>query len=170
VVGQEVYPFADVNSMVATSGSGISSIFMVNSISVLFGNYRYTMAHVGFSKYQALIRNYSAGLYQYAPAVFAQFGQGVNGSVYAYPIPNSPYQWEWDVCCTVAPLATDTDPEAIPFPWTDAVAYYAAYLALDGAQRLADAKRRYEQYEMYMKRARQFSQGNVVAPRGTGRG
>lgn len=161
VVNQEVYPFSNVNSLVALSGSGISSIYMVNSISLIWGTFRYTLMRMSFSKYQALARTYTAG-YTYIPAVFSQFGQGVAGSVYVYPIPNSPYQMEWDCCCLPAPLNTDTDPEALPYPWTDAVPFLACYYAFSGAQRFADADRMWKEFEKYTKRARQMSN-----PRGT---
>lgn len=156
VVNQEVYPFSAVDPMVATSGAGISSIYMVNSISLIWGTFRYTLMRLSWSKYQAKARTYTSG-YTYIPAVFAQFGQGVSGSVYVYPIPNSPYQMEWDCCCLPIALATDTDPESIPYPWTDAVAYLAAYYALSGAQRFTDADRMFIEYEKWMKRARQMS-------------
>lgn len=152
----EVYPFSGVNPIVAVSGSGISSIYMVNSVSLIWGTFRYTLMRLSFSKYQAMARTYTAG-YTYIPAVFSQFGQGVNGSLYVYPIPNTAYQMEWDCCCLPAALATDSDPEAIPYPWTDAVPFLAAYYALSGSQRFKDADRMWGEFEKYVKRARQMS-------------
>lgn len=159
IPGQEVYTFSSLTPLVATSGSGVESIHQVTSISLLWGTFRYTLAWTSFSKYQALVRSYSQG-YQYIPAVFSQFGQGVNGSVYLYPIPNSVYQMEWDCCCLPTPLASDSDPEVIPFPWTQAVPYYAAHLALETIQTAAAAQRaeqRFQQFERHMKRARVFN-------------
>lgn len=158
---QEKYTFAAVNPMVAVSGSGIQSIFMVSSISVLWGTFRYTLARMGFGEFQARFRNYAAGFYG-PPAAFCNFDQGINGSVYVRPIPDQRYAWEWDVCCIPWALANDTDPEPIPYPWTDAVAYLAAYYALLGAQRSADADKMYEHFERCMKRARAFSSPGVV--------
>lgn len=161
VQGQEVYPFSAVSPMVAVPGSGIQAVFMVNSVSVLWGNSRYTLEHCGWSKFQALARNYSPG-YQDVPAIWAQFGQGNAGSLYVQPVPNTAYAWEWDVCCTPIDLTSDNDVDAIPFPWSDCVPYYAAYLAFSQSQRFADADRMTQEFERFMKRARTMSQPRGV--------
>lgn len=158
---QEVYPFSAVNPMVATSGSGISSIMSVNSISLIFATFRYTTIRLSFSRYQAYVRNYTAG-YLDVPVVFTQFGQGASGSVYLYPLPNQQYQMEWDCMCLPNALAVDTDTEALPYPWTDCVPFLAAYYAFSGKQRFTDADRMWQEFEKFMKRARQVSN-----PRGT---
>lgn len=167
-VNQEVYPFSSIAPMVATSGSGINSIFMVNSISLIWGTFRYTLMRASFSKYQAYVRNYTAG-YTYIPAVFTQFGQGLNGSVYMYPIPNQSYQMEWDCCCVPNDLNNDTDVEALPGPYTEAVKYYAARLAFLQAQRFADAMMMYSPdpqkpglYQQALQRARRVSNPRAV--------
>jgi hypothetical protein len=46
---------------------------------------------------------------------------------------------ELDCSCMPFPLQTDDDPECIPQPWQDAIAYYAAFLALLQQQRQQDA-------------------------------
>jgi hypothetical protein len=158
---QEVYPFSSVNPLVATSGSGVSSILSVNSISLIFATFRYTLIRLSFSRYQAYVRNYTAG-YLDVPVVFTQFAQGGGGSVYLYPLPNQQYQMEWDTCCLPSPLLVDTDIEALPYPWTDAVPFLAAYYAFSGKQRFTDADRMWAEFEKFMKRARQMSN-----PRGT---
>lgn len=45
-----------------------------------------------------------------------------------------------DCSCMVYPLENDDDPEPLPYPWTDAVAYYAAWLCLIQQQRREDAQ------------------------------
>lgn len=159
VVGQEIYPFSAVN---LTSFPGVGSILAVRSIAMLWGTFQYTVSRVSFSRYQAMVRNYTTA-YQYIPAVAAQFGQGVNGSLYMYPIASAPYQMIWDCLCLPIDLATDNDPEAIPYPWTDAVPYFAAYLAYLNAQRDQDAERMFQLYERFTKRARAFSQPGQVS-------
>ena len=159
---QEVYSFSSVTPMVATSGSGIQNIFELNSVSVIWGTFRYTLKHVSFSKYQAVGRPYTAG-YQYIPAVWAQFGQGVNGSVYLYPIPNSNYQMEWDTLCVPNDLNVNTDVEAIPYPFTEAVPFYAAYYAFQMKQRNADADRMWKEAQKMVQRARTFGQRRFVS-------
>ncbi len=126
VPGQEVYPFS---AFPISSFPGIASIHQVKSLSVIFSQFRYTLRYKSFSEYQALIRQYSSGFYQYVPSTFSQFGQGASGSLYVYPIPNQPYQLEADCLCLPLNLAVDADYEVLPDPWTDLVPYYAAHLA-----------------------------------------
>jgi len=67
--------------------------------------------------------------------------------------------------CLPITLVSDGTAEAIPYPWTDAVPYFAAYLALLSAQspaRTADADRMMQRYELFMGRARQFSNPDVL--------
>jgi hypothetical protein len=95
---------------------------------VSWGGIKPTMRHLDFSAFQAYLRAYNTQSTNW-PAVWAQYGQGVQGSVYLNPIPSMTMQMEWD--CYVLPedLRTDEDPEFIPYPFTTAVPYYAAYWA-----------------------------------------
>lgn len=101
------------------------------------------------------------------PAHWAQYQQGTQpvagttmkqgGSLYIN-VPDDIYTLVADAVCYPLPLAVDGDPEAIPFMWTDAVPYFAAYYALLSSQmqaRLADALRYYEIYQEFVKRARE---------------
>lgn len=157
VTGQELYPF----SGVALSTPGASSIIAIRGITIVWNTFRYTVSRVSFSKYQALVRTY-ANNFTDVPRVGTQFGQGVNGSVYLYPIPNAVYPMEWDCSCDVSPLATDADVELIPVPWNISIQYYAAYKALESAQNFQAADRMFTRYELFMKRARAFSQPGMV--------
>lgn len=104
------------------------------------------------------------------PKVWAQFGQGAaaqtspnpvgGGSLYISPLPDYTYTVPVDAVCVPVPLVDDTTPEALPYLWTDAVAYYAAYLALMSAQtnaRLEYAKTMFGMYEEFVARARRAS-------------
>ena len=102
-------------------------------------------------------------------AEWAQYAQGaapppsgaaIGGSFYLDPPPNAIYALTCDCVCYPAALVADADPEALPFYWTDAVPYYAAYAALMSAQtnaRINDANRMLELYNTFIERARQFS-------------
>jgi len=159
VQGQEIYPFSALN---LTSFPGVLEVLSVRTIAMIWGTFQYTCQKVSYSKYQAMVRNYT-NAYQYIPAVAAQFGQGVSGSLYLYPIPSAPYPMVWDCLCLPTPLASDSDPEAIPYPWTDVVPFHAAYLALLGAYRYADADRLWNEAQKYMRRARAYSQPQLTA-------
>lgn len=107
------------------------------------------------------------------PAIWAQYGQGSSaqvgaptsgssgsGSFFLDPPPDGPYALTLDCVCYPNDLVLDTDVEAIPYLWTDAVAYFAAYLACLAAQtgaRQADANRHFERYTEFVARARRFS-------------
>lgn len=95
------------------------------------------------------------------PTVYSQFGQGVSGSIYVDPLPDQAYTLNLDAVCQPVNLGDDTTPEAIPYPYTDAVPYYAAYLALTSAQRTSDAHEMWQQYQTFASRARSMSNSAV---------
>ena len=90
------------------------------------------------------------------PIVWSQYGQGVNGTLY-FNMPDIAYQMVADCTCYPAALASDTDPEAIPAPWTTAGPYYAAYLALmamSASDQSQAADMMFKRYTMFVTRAR----------------
>ena len=104
------------------------------------------------------------------PNEWTQYGQGSTGSLYLDPIPDTlpggtSYTLNIDCVCLPALLAVDTDPEAIPYPFTDAVPFFAAYYAMLSAQsaaRQADADRMFARYEEFRNRARKMSNPTVL--------
>jgi hypothetical protein len=116
---------------------------------------------------------------QGAPQVWSQFSQGgsgsgsitgigsgsmTSGSFYLDPPPDLTYVLLIDCSCYPNALAADTDVEAIPYLYTDAIPYFAAYLALMSAQsstRLDQAQRLFDLYKMFAQRADQASAPNV---------
>ena len=160
VINQEVYPFSYANGFI-NAATGVGSIIAVRGISMIWNTYRFTVSRTSFSKYQALVRTYT-DTFTDVPRVGAQYGQGKNGSMYLYPLPNSNYIMEWDCICDVLPLTDDSTVEAIPDPWATAVQYYAAFKALQSAQDFDRADKMFEQFEKFMKRARSFSQPGMV--------
>lgn len=127
VPNREIYNFSDVPQQ--SLGPGIGSILAVRTVSLIWGNVRYTLRVMSFSKFQAIIRNYTIGGYQSTPFWLGQFGQGTAGSLYVFPSPDQIYPSEWDCLCLPVDLVDDTTPEAIPAPWIHAVPFYAAHLA-----------------------------------------
>jgi hypothetical protein len=166
---QEVYNFKDVP--IPTLFPGAQAILAVLSVAVIWQNVRYVGNRLSFSKYQALIRSYTSGNFLYTPYWFSQYGQGVNGSFYLYPLPDQVYPMEWDSLLIPADLVDDTSIELIPYPWTDAVPFWAAWLALlanGDPARSTLADRYYNPtnggiYGVMMKRARAFSQPSLVS-------
>jgi hypothetical protein len=108
------------------------------------------------------------------PTEWAQYGQGsagvqttgggtgtiVSGSFYIDPPPDFAYTLLCDCVCYPQILLSDGDVEAIPYLWTDAVPYFAAYLALMSAQtgqRIQEAQTMKQLYSEFTQRARGYA-------------
>ncbi len=91
-------------------------------------------------------------------------GSGASGSFYVDPIPDFIYTLYCDCVCYPIALTDDSTVEAIPYLWTDAVAFFAAYYALLSAQtgqRTSEAASKYEAYQTFVERARKASNPSV---------
>ena len=146
--GQEVYPFSSID-LTATPGAG--PIFSVLSVSVLYANWRYSLAVPSFSSYQAALRSFPSQ-YQYVPFYMAQYGRGTAGSFFMYPQPSGPWQMEWD--CLVLPqdLIDDQSVEIIPQPFTDAVPFLSAYYGFLELQNMNAARFYEDAFNKWMNR------------------
>lgn len=140
---QEVIPFSTVP---ITAGQGIGQVYFVQSVSMIYNNYRYSLAVYPFTLYQGVVRRY-AQQYQFVPVVGAQYGQGTNGSLFVYPVPQTIYQIELDCYCMPTDLTNDTSPEAIALPWTEAVPYFATHLAFQEKGDLNSARYYFELHD-----------------------
>lgn len=162
--GQEVYNYSDID---VSSFPGVESVYFVRSISLIYSSYRYSIPNYPFSTYQASIRNFPAGQYQWVPSFTAQFGQGSGGSTYFFPPPAQTTQAEFDCNCIPSDLDTDQSPEAIPAPWTDAVAFLACRYAMIGLQNYNAAAFFAQEYDMFAKAYSQYARaGRVTNPYG----
>jgi hypothetical protein len=95
------------------------------------------------------------------PKYWALFGQGAAGTIWVNP-PDGPYVLRLDTVCYPSSLMTDADPEALPYQWTDAVPYYAAYLGYVQAQDIDRARAMMQLYQHYMQRARGTATPSVL--------
>lgn len=162
-LGQEVYPFSAIG---VQSFPGVASVFAIQSVAVIYANYRYALPMYDFSTYQAKIRQYPFQ-YQYVPAFCSQFGQGTDGSFYAYPLPSQIYQWEFDCFCIPQNLTTNLSVDVIPQPWADIVPYFAAHLAFLEIQNLNAANYYMDLFDKMTLRKSQYARiGRRVNPYG----
>jgi len=159
VANQEIYTFSSVNTL-AQLTAGVASILWVSSVAVSWGALKPTLRQWNWDDLQAYIRSYPVVSGQ--PAMFAQFGQGEGGSIYLQPVPTQAAAMEWNCVCTPIDLVDDTTAEAIPYPWTDAVPYFAAYLAFLSGRRPIEAKGMYDIYDATMKRSRSQSESSYI--------
>lgn len=88
-----------------------------------------------------------------APDTWTVFEQGQQGILFVNP-PDANYTLKLDTACLPIALVDDTTAEAIPYPWQDAVPYYAAFYAYMSSQRQSDADKAYQRYEEFANRAR----------------
>ncbi len=88
-----------------------------------------------------------------------------SGEFWLDPLPDFNYSLGLDCACYPAALVADSDPEAIPYEWTDAVPFGAAWMALLSSQtsmRMADAEKYLSYFRMYVQRARDASNPDVL--------
>jgi hypothetical protein len=175
VVGQQPYNFSGIN--VGTPAvTGVQGVINIRSLSYNVGTGQLWMTPRAFSWFTLYNLN-NAVPQQGPPEEWSQFGQGAapgsginqaavsGGSFYISPPPDDIYTLNCNSVCYPIPLAFDTDPEAIPYLWTDAVPFFAAYFALMSAQtnaRMADAAQMYKgHYNEFMDRARKQANPDV---------
>lgn len=161
---QEVYKFSDIP---LGNFPGVASVYAVLSYSLLYANGRYSALVYSFTQYQSLIRQYGPGMYYYVPCLAAQHGRGANGSIFMYPPPSQSLQFELDCVCLPSDLLSDNDYDPVPDPWTDAVPFYAAHLAMLELQNGNSARMYDELFDQRMKRYGQYTlPGHAPSPYG----
>jgi hypothetical protein len=87
------------------------------------------------------------------PKIWTQYRQGSLGTVYFNPLDTN-YTLDVDAICYPQNLVDDNTPDGIPYLWSDAVPFYAAYYAYMAMQRQADADHMLQRYAELMGRAR----------------
>jgi hypothetical protein len=178
--GQRFYTFQSIN-IGTPSATGVDNLLHVRSIQVgigASGGYQWvTPRHYDYLEYYGIN---NANPVQSQPAMWAQYGQGgsaadynpqqptpvAGGSFALDPIPDINYTLLIDCVCFPIPLLTDITVEALPYPWTDAVPWYAAYYALSQSQmqaRRQDAMAYYQEFMKYMKIARMASTSDLLS-------
>lgn len=144
---QEKYSFHEWTALVQAT-PGVREVLAARSLAIALGpnsgdgSWKPMWNRLPWTDFQARFRIWNKmwiGTISY-PGFYAQYGFGVTGSIYLAPIPSQEQLMEIDTSCMPFPLTTDDDPECIMQPWTDAVAYYAAFMALLQQQRLQDAQ------------------------------
>ena len=157
--GTNKYNFTDI--VLSAPSNGVQGVFNIRQSLVGLGGGNVWMHSRSFPWFTLYALNEIVpvtGL----PKEWSQFGQGVTGSIFVYPTPDQDYVLSLDTVCYPIDLVDDTTAEAIPYPWTDCVPFFAAYYALLSAQRIQDAQAMFERYSMFMQRARQMSNPDVL--------
>lgn len=169
VVDQRPYNFSDIDTGDAAT-TGIDGVIHVRRINYGVGNGQRQIAPRPWEWMDQFGINNPVPVAN-APQMWAQYGQGAapgalgsgpGGSFYLDPPPDIVYTLYCDCVCWPIDLVSGEaePPEAIPYLWTDAVPFYAAYYALMSAQnnaRLADAERYYNMGTLFIEKARKAS-------------
>lgn len=170
VVGQQEYEFADI-TIANSATKGIDGVINVRSVryAVASGYKWVTPRSWEWFEFYVMNNPVPEGSW---PQTWSQYAQGaapgvtgseLGGTLYINK-PDIIYTLSCDCVCFPAPLEEDADPEPIPYLWTDAVPFFAAYYALLSAQnnaRMADAERYYNHYQTFVERARKASNPSV---------
>lgn len=158
IPGKEVYPFANWNALAQEVCPQMQSILACRSLvvgigggwtqdadgtwAIRNGSWKPMWRRLVWTDFQARFRIYG-GTFMGSisqPGWWAQYGVGPMGALYLAPIPSIAAPMEVDLTLIPKPLLTDDDVEPIPYPWVDAVSYWAACLALIQQQRKEDAQ------------------------------
>lgn len=152
--------FDDIDTGVSAT-NGIAGIFHVRQAFVQLGDGLIYMTVRPFPWFSTYHMNQVVPI-EAIPTDWSQYGQGVTGSIYLDPVPDQEYTLSLDCVCYPIDLEDDSTPEAIPYPWTDVVPFYAAWYALTSAQRMTDAEIMMQRVQLYMGKARNLSNSSVV--------
>jgi hypothetical protein len=171
--GSNSYPFGSI-ALAGGTSVGIQGVLNVRTAWYLVGTGQKWLRPRPFEWFSLYELNNPAPL-PGPPQVWSQFGQGAQaqvspnpvggGSLYVSPPPDTAYTVPLDCVCYPIPLVDDTTPEAIPYLWTDAVPYFAAYLALLSAQtgaRIQQAQQMYQTYGEFVARGRRAATPSVL--------
>ncbi len=159
-LGTQAYDFADIDTGVSAT-TGIGGVFNVRQANVVVADgaaYVASRAWAYFMQYHLNQVVPPEG----QPSTWSQYGQGETGSLYVAPIPDDAFTMNLDCVCVPIPLVDDTTVEAIPFPFTDAIQFLAAYWAFMSSQRQTDAQAMYQRYQEFANRARAMSNPEVL--------
>lgn len=146
VNGTRGYTFSQITTTLTT----VSSVIAVRSI-------KNGATPIDFRNYEWFKQYYLNNGLTGTPLRCAQLGQGVSGTLVFNPTPNAALTLSLDCVYLPNALVDDTTVEAIPSLWTDAIPFYAAWLALQSLQRQADANAMLERYQLLIRRGRQLA-------------
>lgn len=145
VPDQEEYRFRDWQALVQAT-PGVREIFALRSVAIAIGlepgAWKPSWNRIPWTDFNARFRIWNRGWRGTIswPGYWSQYSFGTLGSLFLAPIPSQAQPMELDCSCMPFPLQRGDDPEAIPQPWQDAVAYYSAWLCLLQQQRGQDAQ------------------------------
>lgn len=166
VAGTQAYDFSGLSTGVSAT-NGIQGVLNIAQIFYSVGDGQKWVAPKPWPWFSLYVYNNPVPQGSW-PKYWSQYGQGaapgstgaVSGGSFYINTPDIAYDLLCDCVCYPIALADDTTKEAIPYLWTDAVPFFAAYYALMSAQnnaRMADAMQYFNMYTQFVERARKAS-------------
>lgn len=146
ITGVEKYAFGYAKPFLIANNTGLRDLIDVVSVSVNWGGYRPSLNWMPFEELEAYARVSAINVTSY-PFLWSTLGSGAKAQVWLFPVPQitaltssanaSPPagEMEWMVTAIPSYLYSNSDYEALPEPFTDAVKFFAAHLAFLGSQR-----------------------------------
>ena len=163
VNGQQTYPLTSL-----TPPTGLQAAVNVrNIISVISGSgfVLESRPWAYFTNYYLNGSNYSA---TGTPTLWSMQNLGSLGNIWFWPNPNGTVLMDVEASWVPVALVNDSTPENLAYPWTDAVPYFAAYLAYANAQRQSDSQKMLSLYNAFMRAARIGVTPEIMPPNAPG--
>lgn len=137
IAAQETYSFPTVTVTVAANATPTTNqaSFAVLNVNILQGAVRYSMRYAPWTAFNAQLRAWQN--YMSLPLFASIYNEN---TLYLAPVPDQAYPMEWDVVYMPPTLVATTDDDTLIYPYTEAVPYYASYLAQLGKQRYQEAQ------------------------------
>lgn len=111
------------------------TVLDIATLWLLYGSFRVQLDERPFSDVTNIWRPWVA--YQNVPGAYCRYGAT---QVFIATAPAGPYTVDWDVVTLSPPLLNPTDPDVLPYPYTEPVVPYAAYLAKKYQRRWDEAE------------------------------
>jgi hypothetical protein len=157
VSGTQVYAFTSISGL----ATGVSGVLRVRQINYTIASGAARVTNRPFEWFNSWVYAQATPV-PAAPSVWAQFGQGAAGSIYIN-VPDASYTLNLDCVCLPNDLAQDQDTDVIPYPWTEAVPFYACHYALLSERKVDEAKMMLDTFDQYMARGRMNANPSVLA-------
>lgn len=151
------------SSIVLPSSSGYNSVLNVRQITYTNSNgYQSSMTQRPWEWFWRYNLAQGVAVSDATPTTWSVLGRGTQGVLYVSPPPSAATVLTCD--CTILPntLALDSDIEALPYPFTDAVPFYAAFYAANTAGNMDVASQFFSLYQIYLKAAAEGSTPTVL--------
>ena len=147
--------------VVGTSTYALSSVsaraFDVVDIVLIYANVRLVLQQMSYTELSGQLLTVVS--YNQQPAAFAKYGAG---SIVFGPPPNNNYSTEWDCLVYSADLAAPTDPDPLPYPWTDPVPFKACEFAKQALGEYDLANQFRSQYSQRLQEVQSGARGQMA--------